>query len=60
LAIKLTYGNGKCIAHWFFKFLKILNTEFQHTSKIEMYCIENVSCWEPRTHGFQDPQVTLI
>jgi hypothetical protein len=38
--------NGKCIAHRFFKILKILNTKFQHTSTIEMYWVENqVECW---------------
>jgi hypothetical protein len=47
LAIQLTSmttGNGKCIAHRFFKIFKILNTKFQHTSTIEMYCVENQVC----------------
>jgi hypothetical protein len=36
--------NGKCIAHRFFKIVKILNTKFQHTSTIEMYSVENQVC----------------
>jgi hypothetical protein len=46
MAIQLTYmTNGKCIAHGFFKILKILNTKFQHgTATIEMYGVENQIC----------------
>jgi hypothetical protein len=60
LDIQFTYMtiNGKCIAHWFFKILKILNTKFQHTFTIEMYCVENRVCvvlWAC-THRFQDPK----
>jgi hypothetical protein len=50
--------NGKCIAHQFFKIVKILNIKFQHTSTMEMYCDENQVCvvLEARTHGFRDPK----
>jgi hypothetical protein len=59
LAIHLTYmTDGKCIAHRFFKIVKILNTKFQHTIQIEMYCVENQVCvvLGARAHGFQDPK----
>jgi hypothetical protein len=38
--------------------VKILNTKFQHTSTIEMYCVENQHCvvLGARAHGFQDPK----
>jgi hypothetical protein len=45
LPTQLTYmTNGKCIVHRLLKILKILNTKFQHTSTIEMYCVENQVC----------------
>jgi hypothetical protein len=59
LATQFTYmTNGKCIAHRFFKIVKILKTKFQHTFTIEMYCVENQVCvvLRARTHGFQDPK----
>jgi hypothetical protein len=54
--ILATPHNGKCIAHWFFKIVNILNTKFQHTSAIEMYCVENKACvvLGASAHGFQD------
>jgi hypothetical protein len=53
-------GNGKCIAHWFFKIVKILNTKFQHTSPIEIYCVENPSlCCVGSVHAWiSGPQGT--
>jgi hypothetical protein len=48
--------NGKCIAHPFFKILKILDTNFFCRSVIEMHCVENLFCvvFGACTHQFQE------
>jgi hypothetical protein len=45
-------------AHRFFKIVKILNTKFQHTSTIDIYCVENQVCvvLGARTHWISGPK----